>query len=134
MDDQERYDRFVSALGFRAGFADGPAGAVELTDLDGEPVEPAVRLHVDARTLGEHVRDDEGLTPTARRARDAELVDLDEEDAPDELDDPEAARLQSLIAQIEEAILVRRPGQDHLVLVDGGVKAVSGDDLGAPTV
>lgn len=134
MDDQERYDRFVSALGFRAGLADGPAGVVELTDLDGEPVEPAVRLHVDARSLGEHVRDAEGLTPTARRTRDAELVDLDEEDAPDELDDPEAARLQSLLAQIEEAILVRRPGQDHLVLVEGGVKAVSSDDLGATAV
>ena len=43
----------------------------------------------------------------------------------DDVDDVEAARLQTLLAQIEEAILVREPGQDHLVLVDGGVRAVS---------
>jgi hypothetical protein len=49
----------------------------------------------------------------------------------DELDDPEAARLQTLLAQIEEAILVREPGHDHLVLVDGGVRAVREADVAA---
>ncbi|PVZ11043.1 hypothetical protein [Actinomycetospora cinnamomea] len=120
MDDQERYARFLSALGFRAGVGTAPEG-VDLTDLDGEPVEPAVRLHVCAQRLAEHVRDEDGLVPSARES-------LDEE--PDELDDPEAARLQTLLAQIEEAILVREPGHDHLVLVDGGVRAVSSSEVG----
>jgi hypothetical protein len=123
MDDQERYDRFLSALGFRAGVDDAAPEGVDLTDLDGEPVEPRVRLHVCARRLGEHVRDDEGRVPSAvEPAGDVES---------DELDDPEAARLQTLLAQIEEAILVREPGHDHLVLVDGGVRAVRADQVAA---
>jgi hypothetical protein len=123
MDDQERYDRFLSALGFRANLAGTtPSGRVDLTDLDGEPVEPTVHLHVCPRTLAEHVCDDDGFAPGARVAQD---------DDSDDLDDPEAACLQSLLAQIEEAILVREPGHDHLVLVDGGVKAVRADEVAA---
>lgn len=118
MDDHERYARFVSALGFRAQFADPPATAssVDLVDLDGEAVEPSVRLHVDARLLAEHV----GEAGAGFDALEA-----------DDLDDAEAARLQTLIAQIEEAILVRETGQDHLVLVDGGVRAVRAGEVGA---
>jgi len=122
MDDQERYDRFVSALGFRANLDGTPADGVDLTDLDGEPVDPAVRLHVCPQTLARHVSDDEGLAPGDRPSLD---------DDPDALDDAEAASLQSLLAQIEEAILVREPGHDHLVLVDGGVRAVSADQVPA---
>jgi hypothetical protein len=120
MDDQERYARFLSALGFRAGVDDTAPEGVDLTDLDGEPVEPTVRLHVCPQRLAAHVRDEDGLVPAARAFH----------DEPDELDDPEADRLQTLLAQIEEAILVREPGHDHLVLVDGGVRAVSASDLG----
>jgi hypothetical protein len=69
------------------------------------------------------VRDDEGRVPSAVEP----IGDVES----DELDDPEAARLQTLLAQIEEAILVREPGHDHLVLVDGGVKAVTADDVAA---
>ena len=106
MDPQERYDRFRSALGFRADLAepDQAAPGLALAGLDGEPIEPAVRLHVDATTLADHV------------GGPAEVDDVDE---------LEAGRLQTLLAQIEEAILVREPGQDHLVLVDGVVRAVS---------
>ncbi|MDF2979403.1 MAG: hypothetical protein K0S40_4131 [Actinomycetospora sp.] len=121
MDDQERYSRFLSALGFRAGVDDSAPEGVDLTDLDGEPVEPAVRLHVCAQRLAEHVRDDEGRVPSAVEP----VGDVES----DELDDPEAARLQTLLAQIEEAILVREPGHDHLVLVAGGVRAVNAADV-----
>jgi len=120
MDDQERYARFLSALGFRARVETTPTGSVDLIDLDGEPVEPAVRLHVCPRTLAEHVRDADGRVPSARASQD--------DDEPDDLDDPEAASLRTLLAQIEEAILVREPGHDHLVLVDGGVRAVPSTD------
>jgi hypothetical protein len=126
MDPQERYDRFLSALAFRAGVADTPTAGVELTDLDGEPVEPAVHLHVCPRSLAEHVCDEQGLDPQARQA-----LAFGDDAEPEDLDDPEAARLQTLLAQIEEAILVREPGHDHLVLVDGGVKAVRADDVAA---
>jgi len=118
MNDQERYDRFLSALGFPAHLDGNPAegsGRIDLTGLDGEPVDPAVRLHVSPRALAEHVCDDEGRDPSARHPQ----SDVES----DELDDPEAACLQTLLAQIEEAILVREPGHDHLVLVDGGVRA-----------
>ena len=64
-------------------------------------------------------------------AESAERPDPSLDDEPDELDDPEAACLQTLLAQIEEAILVREPGKDHLVLVDGGVRAVSEDQVPA---
>lgn len=107
MDPQERYDRFRSALGFRADLAetgDQVAPGLALAGLDGEPIDPAVRLHVDATTLADHV---------------GGAVDADD------VDELEAGRLQTLLAQIEEAILVREPGQDHLVLVDGVVRAVS---------
>ncbi|MFC5061173.1 hypothetical protein [Actinomycetospora atypica] len=107
MNPQERYDRFRSALGFRADLAetaDEAAPGLSLAGLDGEPIEPAVRLHVDPTTLADHV------------GGPAEV---------DDVDDLEAGRLQTLLAQIEEAILVREPGQDHLVLVDGVVRAVS---------
>lgn len=127
MNDQERYDRFLSALGFRAGLDDSPSEdprTIDLTDLDGEPVEPAVHLHVCPQTLAAHVCDDEGRDPSARQP----VVDDIESD---ELDDPEAACLQTLLAQIEEAILVREPGHDHLVLVAGGVQAVSADQVPA---
>ncbi|GAA4884871.1 hypothetical protein [Actinomycetospora straminea] len=123
MNDQERYDRFLSALGFRADLDGSPSdgrGAIDLTGLDGEPVEPTVRLHVNPQRLAHHVCDDEGRDPAARQPR------FDDVEA-DELDDPEAACLQTLLAQIEEAILVREPGHDHLVLVDGGVRAVPAD-------
>jgi hypothetical protein len=119
MDPQERYDRFVSALGFRAGVADTATPGLELTDLDGEPVDPTVHLHVCPQTLAEHVGADDVEAPAVPEAGDVES---------DELDDPEAARLQTLLAQIEEAILVREPGHDHLVLVDGGVRAVTHAD------
>ena len=66
--------------------------------------------------------DEQGVAPGAHPSLD---------DEPDELDDPEAASLQTLLAQIEEAILVREPGKDHLVLVDGGVRAVSEDQVPA---
>ena len=125
MDDQERYDRFLSALGFRANPDGTPSdgrGTVDLTDLDGEPVDPAVRLHVCPQRLAKHVCDDEGLAPGDRPSLD---------DDPDALDEAEAASLQSLLAQIEEAILVREPGHDHLVLVDGGVRAVAADQVPA---
>jgi hypothetical protein len=127
MDDQERYDRFLSALGFRASVETAPAQGVDLLDLDGEPVQPAVRLHVCARTLAEHVSDDEGLPSGARASQAGPPDDVETDD----LDDPEAARLQTLLAQIEEAILVRGPGQDHLILVDGGVRVVSADEVPA---
>ena len=104
MDPQERYDRFRSALGFRADLAEHDQAGLALAGLDGEPIEPAVRLHVDATTLADHV------------GGPAEVDDVDE---------LEAGRVQTLLAQIEEAILVREPGQDHLVLVDGVVRAVS---------
>ena len=106
MDPQERYDRFRSALGFRADLAEATEAApgLALAGLDGEPIDPAVRLHVDATTLADHV----GGSVEA-----------------DDVDELEATRLQTLLAQIEEAILVREPGQDHLVLVDGVVRAVS---------
>lgn len=122
MNDQERYDRFLSALGFRANLDGTPSGGVDLIDLDGEPVDPAVRLHVCPQRLAKHVSNDEGITPSARPSLD---------DDPDALDDAEASSLQSLLAQIEEAILVREPGKDHLVLVDGGVRAVSEDQVPA---
>lgn len=122
MDDQERYDRFLSALGFRASLDGSPADGLDLTDLDGEPVDPAVRLHVSPQRLAQHVCDDEGVAPSARPSLD---------DDPDALDEAEAASLQSLLAQIEEAILVREPGHDHLVLVDGGVRAVAADQVPA---
>ena len=128
MDDQERYDRFVSALGFRADVVEVPSEGLDLTALDGEPIDPAVRLHVDAGSLAAHVRDDEGLDPEAQQAR-----DLAADAEPDDVDEPEAARLQTLLAQIEEAILVREPGHDHVVLIDGGVRAVPTADLGTPT-
>lgn len=98
MDPQERYDRFRSALGFRADLADTPGLA--LAALDGEPIEPPVHLHVDAASLTEHLG------------------------APAD-DDHEAVRLQSLLAQIEEALLVREHGQDHLVLDAGGVRTAT---------
>ncbi|MEJ2866699.1 hypothetical protein WCD74_02925 [Actinomycetospora sp. OC33-EN08] len=98
MDPQERFDRFRSALGFRADLADTPGLA--LAALDGEPIEPPVHLHVDATSLTEHLG-----TPAD--------------------DDREAARLQSLLAQIEEAILEREQGHDHLVLAEGGPRAVT---------
>ena len=69
MNDQERYDRFLSALGFRAHLDGTPSegsGRIHLTGLDGEPVDPAVRLHVSPRALAEHVCDDEGRDPSAR--------------------------------------------------------------------
>ncbi|GAA4728311.1 hypothetical protein [Actinomycetospora chibensis] len=122
MNDQERYDRFLSALGFRANLDGTPSGGVDLIDLDGEPVDPAVRLHVCPETLAAHVCDEQGVVPSARPSLD---------DDPDALDDAEASSLQSLLAQIEEAILVREPGKDHLVLVDGGVRAVSEDQVPA---
>ena len=142
MDDQERFDRFLSALAFRATLDDGASTGVELSDLDGEPVEPSVRLHVDARALAEHVRDDEGRPPTARQPESdvesglsgglsGDRSDDLSGDLDDDLDDPEADRLQTLLAQIEEAILVREPGHDHLVLVAGGVKAVRADEVAA---
>lgn len=133
MNDQERCDRFLSALGFRARLAEVPSGAgVELVEFDGEAVEPPVRLHVDARSLAEHVCDREGLDPQARRARGIELGEVGERE-PEDLDDPEAARLQILLAQVEEAVLVREPEHDHLVLVDGGVTAVRADEVQAVT-
>jgi hypothetical protein len=125
MNDQERYDRFLSALGFRANLDGTPSdgrGTVDLIDLDGEPVDPAVRLHVCPQRLARHVSDDDGLCPADRPSLD---------DDPEALDEAEAASLQSLLAQIEEAILVREPGHDHLVLVDGGVRAVSEDQVPA---
>ena len=102
MDPQERFDRFRSALGFRADLADptGDAPGLALAALDGEPIEPPVQLHVDAAILTEHLG------------------------APAD-DDHEAARLQSLLAQIEEALLVREHGQDHLVLDAGGLRTAS---------
>ena len=60
------------------------------------------------------------------------FADLDDPDDLDDLEDPEAARLQTLLAHIEEAILVRETGHDHLVLVDGGVRAVRTADLATP--
>ncbi|MEJ2888846.1 hypothetical protein [Actinomycetospora aeridis] len=125
MDDQERYDRFLSALGFRANLDGTPSdgrGTVDLIDLDGEPVDPAVRLHVCPQRLAQHVCDEQGVAPSARPSLD---------DDPEALDEAEAASLQSLLAQIEEAILVREPGKDHLVLVDGGVRAVAADQVPA---
>ncbi|MDD7968528.1 hypothetical protein [Actinomycetospora lemnae] len=122
MNDQERYDRFLSALGFRADLDGSPSDGVDLAGLDGEPVEPAVRLHVCPQRLAHHVCDDEGRDPSARQPR------FDDVET-DELDDPEAACLQTLLAQIEEAILVREPGHDHLVLVEGGVRAVPADQV-----
>lgn len=122
MNDQERYDRFLSALGFRANVDGTPPDGVDLTDLDGEPVDPAMRLHVCPQRLAHHVSDDEGVAPSARPSLD---------DDPEALDEAEAASLQSLLAQIEEAILVREPGKDHLVLVDGNVRAVSADQVPA---
>lgn len=122
MDDQERYDRFLSALGFRANLDGTPSGGVDLIDLDGEPVDPAVRLHVCPQKLAAHVCDEQGVVPSGRPSLD---------DDPDVLDDAEASSLQSLLAQIEEAILVREPGKDHLVLVDGGVRAVAEDQIPA---
>ncbi|MDL5159312.1 hypothetical protein [Actinomycetospora termitidis] len=98
MNSQERFDRFRSALGFRADLADAPGLA--LAALDGEPIDPPVQLHVDETSLTEHLG------------------------APAD-DDHEAARLQSLLAQIEEALLEREQGQDHLVLAEGGPVAVS---------
>ncbi|GLZ51401.1 hypothetical protein [Actinomycetospora sp. NBRC 106378] len=102
MDPQERYDRFRSALGFRADLTDAAAGTpgLALAALDGEPIEPPVQLHVDAASLTEHLG------------------------APAD-DDHEAARLQSLLAQIEEALLVREHGQDHLVLDAGGLRTAT---------
>ncbi|WP_018331858.1 hypothetical protein [Actinomycetospora chiangmaiensis] len=104
MDPQERFDRFRSALGFRADLADvadvADAPGLALAALDGEPIEPPVRLHVDVASLTDHLG------------------------APAD-DDHEAARLQSLLAQIEEALLVREQGQDHLVLEAAGLRATS---------
>jgi hypothetical protein len=102
MDPQERFDRFRSALGFRADLAepDGPTTGLALAALDGEPIDPPVRLHVDAASLTAHLG------------------------APAD-DDHEAARLQSLLAQIEEALLVREHGQDHLVLDPSGLRATA---------
>lgn len=130
MNPQERYDRFLSALRFRAGVADTPPDGVELTDLDGEPVVPAVHLHIDPRSLAAHVCDEQGRDPQARRAQAIARGEAAPRE-PENLDDPEAARLQTLLAQIEEAILVREPGHDHLVLVEGGVKAVRADEVAA---
>ncbi|MCD2186558.1 hypothetical protein [Actinomycetospora soli] len=99
MDPQERFDRFRSALGFRADLADTSPG-LALAALDGEPIDPPVQLHVDAASLTEHLG------------------------APAD-DDHEAARLQSLLAQIEEALLVREHGEDHLVLDGAGLRTAS---------
>lgn len=102
MDPQERFDRFRSALGFRADLADPASDApgLALAALDGEPIDPPVQLHVDAASLTDHLG-----APTD--------------------DDHEADRLQSLLAQIEEALLVRETGQDHLVLEPAGLRATA---------
>ena len=107
MDDQERYERFRSALGFRADVAELDQGALELAALDGEPLDPRVHLHVDACSLADHVGDALG----------------------DDVDEHVASRVATLLAQLEEAILVRGPGEDHLVLAGHGVRAVRAEEL-----
>lgn len=104
MNDDELYAELVRRIGGR------PVGekptAIEFS-REREGTSTPLRLHVSPNSLGQHLRE---------MQTDGELVFPEQ--------DPLIGALQLLLVHIDEAVNVRGPGENDLVLAKGGVLAV----------